>query len=144
MQSLPSVLWCSVHRVAPQKFWFTSTTFLLLNNTSTLLRSIKTCHHTAYPFTLFFLLQKLQVVPVHGNIPNLWIQGVFRSARTSCTTFGGPVWLLAVCPHAHAKNPDTYIQPYMPNESSGDSSTQPYGPMGSPRCPPWPPGTPKH
>ena len=29
----------------------------------------------------------------------------------------------------------------MPHESSEDSSNQPDGPMGSPRCPPWPPGT---
>ena len=29
----------------------------------------------------------------------------------------------------------TYIQAYMPHESSEDSSNQPDGPMGSPRCP---------
>ena len=43
---------------------------------------------------------------------------VFRSARASCTTSGGPV---------RAKNLDTYIQAYMPHESSGDSSNQPIG-----------------
>ena len=32
----------------------------------------------------------------------------------------------------------TYIQAYMPHESSEDSSNQPDGPMGSHRCPPWP------
>ena len=35
----------------------------------------------------------------------------------------------------------TYIQAYMPHESSEDSSNQPDGPMGSHRCPPWPPRT---
>ena len=48
---------------------------------------------------------------------------LFRSARASCTTSGGPamkIW--APC-----------IQAYMPHESSGDSSNQPDGPMGSPR-----------
>ena len=33
------------------------------------------------------------------------------------------------------KNWITYIQTYMPQESSEDSSNQPDGPMGSPRCP---------
>ena len=37
----------------------------------------------------------------------------------------------------------TYIQAYMPHESSEDSSNQPDGPMGSHRCPPWPPGAPR-
>ena len=32
----------------------------------------------------------------------------------------------------------TYIQAYMPHESSEDSSNQPDGPMGSHRCPPLP------
>ena len=32
----------------------------------------------------------------------------------------------------------TYIQAYMPHESSEDSSNQPDGPIGSHRCPPWP------
>ena len=31
----------------------------------------------------------------------------------------------------------------MPHESSEDSSNQPDGPMGSPKCSPWPPGTPR-
>ena len=30
----------------------------------------------------------------------------------------------------------TYIQAYMPHESSEDSSNQPDGPMGSPKCSP--------
>ena len=50
---------------------------------------------------------------------------IFRSARTSCTTFdvSRPVLKIWI----------TYIQAYMPHESSGDSSNQPDGPMGSPR-----------
>ena len=48
----------------------------------------------------------------------------FRSARTSCTTFGWSrparkIWI-------------TYIQAYMPYESSEDSSNQPDGCKGSP------------
>ena len=31
----------------------------------------------------------------------------------------------------------------MPHESSEDSSNQPNGSMGSPKCSPWPPGTPR-
>ena len=53
---------------------------------------------------------------------------LFRSARASCTTSGQPVH-----PYACVKNLDTYIQAYMPHESSGDSSNQPIGHMGSPR-----------
>ena len=60
------------------------------------------------------------------------VYSFFRSARASCTTSGGP---------ARAKNLDTYIQAYMPHESSGDSSNQPNCSMGSPRRLPWPPGT---
>ena len=49
----------------------------------------------------------------------------------------GPLVLPLVNPPARtpvrAKNLDTYIQAYMPHESSGDSSNQPIGHMGSPR-----------
>ena len=49
----------------------------------------------------------------------------------------GPLVLPLVDPDirlpVRAKNFDTYIQAYMPHESSGDSSNQPDGPMGSPR-----------
>ena len=45
---------------------------------------------------------------------------ILRSARASCTTSGQP----ALTP-ARAKNLDTYLQAYMPHESSGDSSNQP-------------------
>ena len=64
--------------------------------------------------------------------------GIFRSARTSCTTFDWSrpsalkIWI-------------TYIQAYMPYESCKDSSNQPYGPMASLGCPLdplGPPGTP--
>ena len=55
-----------------------------------------------------------------------WGMGIiiFRSARASCTTSGEPV--------RRNENLDTYIQAYMPHESSGDSSNQPIGHMGSP------------
>ena len=53
---------------------------------------------------------------------------IFRSARASCTTSGGPAH-----PRPRNENLDTYIQAYMPHESSGDSSNQPIGHMGSPR-----------
>ena len=56
---------------------------------------------------------------------------VFRSARTSCTTFG---WSRLSVPSA-LKIWITYIQAYMPYESWKDSSNQPYGPMGSLGCP---------
>ena len=54
----------------------------------------------------------------------------FRSARASCTTFGGPAR-----PYTRTqwKSWHLYIQAYMPQESSGDSSNQPIGHMGSPR-----------
>ena len=55
---------------------------------------------------------------------------IFGSARTSCTTSGEPVSL-----PARKKTGHLYTQVYMPHESSGDSSNQPDGPMGSPRCP---------
>ena len=52
----------------------------------------------------------------------------------------GPLVLPLVDPYTRppirAKNLDTYIQANMPHESSGDSSNQPDGPMGSPRHPP--------
>ena len=51
---------------------------------------------------------------------------LFRSARASCTTSVRPV------PSA-LKIWTPCIQAYMPHESSGDSSNQPDGPMGSPR-----------
>ena len=56
---------------------------------------------------------------------------IFRSARTSCITFG---WSRLSVPCA-LKIWITYIQAYMPYESWEDSSNQPYGPMGSPGCP---------
>ena len=47
----------------------------------------------------------------------------------------GPLVLPLVNPYElRNENLDTYIQAYMPHESSGDSSNQPDGPMGSPRC----------
>ena len=58
----------------------------------------------------------------------LFTYSIFRSARASCTTSGGPVRT-----PVRAKNLDTYIQAYMPHESSEDSSNQPIGHMGSPR-----------
>ena len=49
----------------------------------------------------------------------------------------GPLVLPLVDPYTRtpvrAKNLDTYIQAYMPHESSGDSSNEPIGHMGSPR-----------
>ena len=54
---------------------------------------------------------------------------IFRCARTSCTTFGCSVRPCAL------KIWITYIQVYMPYESSEDSSKQSYGPTGSSRCP---------
>ena len=45
----------------------------------------------------------------------------------------GPLVLLLVNPYTRATNLDTYIQAYMSHESSGDSSNQPIGHMGSPR-----------
>ena len=49
----------------------------------------------------------------------------------------GPLVLPLVDPYTRtpvrAKNLYTYIQAYMPHESSGDSSNQPIGHMGSPR-----------
>ena len=56
---------------------------------------------------------------------------LFRSARTSCTTFG---WFVQSRPSA-IKIWITYIQAYMPYESCKDSSNQPYGPMASLGCP---------
>ena len=56
--------------------------------------------------------------------------GLFRSARASWNTSVRP----SVSPSAR-KIWITYIQAYMPQESSEDSSNQPDGPMGSPRCP---------
>ena len=52
--------------------------------------------------------------------------GVFRSARASCTTSGQPACMWARLP-VRAKNLDTYIQAYMPHESSGDSSVDQAG-----------------
>ena len=45
----------------------------------------------------------------------------------------GPLVLPLVDPYVRNENLDTYIQAYMPHESSGDSSNQPIGHMGSPR-----------
>ena len=68
----------------------------------------------------------------------VWEKGtIFRSARASWNTSVRPL----VSPSAR-KIWITYIQAYMPQESSEDSSNQPDGPMGSPKCPPWPLGTP--
>ena len=52
---------------------------------------------------------------------------IFRSARTSCTTSGGPV-------------PLSYTGTC--HESLENSSNQPDCPRGPPRRPPWPPGPP--
>ena len=79
--------------------------------------------------------RKENMAPVQRESNNLlpmsasW--GIFRSARTSYTTSGGPARKILI----------TYIQAHMPNKSSEDSSNQPDGPIGSPRRPPgqWPP-----
>ena len=57
--------------------------------------------------------------------------GIFRSARTSCTTSDGPARKILI----------TYIQAHMPYKSSEDSSNQPNSPMGSPRRIYWLPRT---
>ena len=63
----------------------------------------------------------------------------FQTGRFWAAFLGprGPLVLPLVNPYtrtsARAKNLDTYIQAYMPHESSGDSSNQPIGHMGSPR-----------
>ena len=72
---------------------------------------------------------------------------LFRSARTSCRTFEFPV--PSVRPRQFFQS--SYIQAYMPYESSEVSSNQSDGTKGSHRCPldplgpcrptPWPPGT---
>ena len=67
-----------------------------------------------------------------------WRIPFFRSARASWNTFVS----LSVSPSSR-KIWITYIQACMPHESSEDSSNQPDGPMGSPKCSPWPPGTPR-
>ena len=58
---------------------------------------------------------------------------LFRSARTSCSSSGGPI-NPSVRPYAR-KIWITYIKAYMPYESSESSSNQPDFPMGSPRRP---------
>ena len=62
--------------------------------------------------------------------PCPWFAQIFLGPR-------GPLVLPLVDPAVRtpvrAKNLDTYIQAYMPHESSGDSSNQPIGHMGSPR-----------
>ena len=59
----------------------------------------------------------------------------FDPQWTRCVLLGpqGPLVLPLVNPPVRNENLDTYIQAYMPHESSGDSSNQPIGHMGSPR-----------
>ena len=81
-------------------------------------------------------------IPLFCKVQNL--------QRSRCVVFLGPrgphgIPLSVrplVCPSARKKW-ITYIQACMPHESSEDSSNQPDGPMGSPKCSPWPPGTPR-
>ena len=77
----------------------------------------------------FHLMRQLWKYYLFGTPISYFSNYIFRSARTSCTTFG---WSRPVRPSA-LKIWITYIQAYMPYESSGDSSNQPDGPMGSPR-----------
>ena len=55
-------------------------------------------------------------------------QGLTSTRFPTQTFLGprGPLVLPLVNPPARAKNLDTYIQAYMPHESSGDSSNQPW------------------
>ena len=70
--------------------------------------------------------RKENMAPVQRESNNL----LLLSASWGIFTSSGParkIWI-------------TYIQAHMPYKSSGDSSNQPDGPMGSPRRPPWPTG----
>ena len=76
-------------------------------------------------------LQSSSTILLSCNFPAMFLLVlsviiIFRSARASCTTSVRPV------PSA-LKIWTPCIQAYMPHESSGDSSNQPDGPMGSPR-----------
>ena len=84
------------------------------------------------------LLSIRYVSPLLPSLGDILGRHFFRSARASCTTSSEPVRT-----PDRAKNLDTYMQAYMPHESSGDSSNQPIGHMGSPRRLPEPPGAPR-
>ena len=85
------------------------------------------CHHISQ-FCFDWLLI---LTPIYRQWEqfDLFNSAFFRSARTFCTTFD---WSVRPCA---LKIWITFMQAYMPYESSEDSSNQPYGPIGSPRCP---------
>ena len=105
-----------------------------------------TCHTPQCNFTFWIIRihSRWIILPIpHCLLTPPW--ALFRSTRTSCRTFDFPVHPSAL------KIWITYIQAYMPYESSEVLSNQPDGRKGSHRCPfdplgpcrptPWPPGT---